>query len=239
MHQRKTAIPGSMILCVKLTRKNYVNLTRENYALRKDETPSFIAFLEMRPFLSIALYAQKSAESCYLAPLPQHSLHIQSAHPSNMFHDLMGYRSLTVANETFIVRDLDVSDNSNNLNPGSLFKIDLKTNDYPVLKVPLLQRISTFVHIIARFVVRCRFILGSLAAYAAVIAFLSIMASTDKQILYLAIWTFCFMPLIYEIRMNPYESYQALGIYEGIFVRMIIVFIGFAVSLYPALQPIL
>ena len=151
----------------------------------------------------------------------------------------MVYRSLTVANETFIVRNFNVPDNLHEPRPARLFKIEAKINDYLVLKVPLLQHLWTFVHIIARFVVRCQYILGSLAAYAIVIACLSTLASTDRHTLYLAIWTLCFMPLIYEIRMDPFESYQAFGLYEGIFVRMIIVFIGFAVSLYPALQPIL
>ena len=227
------AQPDSIILCVKLIRENYVKLTRENHALHRHETPSFLVFL--------ATFSDFSGfKRCYLAPLPQNSSHMQSAHPSSMFHGLMGLRSLTVANETFIVRHFSVPDNLNEPRTAELFKIEAKIDDYLVLKVPLRQHLWIFVYIIGQFVVRCKYILGSLAAYALVLFFLSIIVwPDDTHTLYLTIWTLCFMPLIYEIRMDPFKSYQALSKYEGIFIRMIIVFIGFAASLYPALQPIL
>ena len=111
--------PDSIILCVKLIRESYVKLTRENYALHRDETPSFIAFLADMLVRSVAGY--RPFGKCRLAPLPQHSSHMQSAHPSSMYHGLMGYRSITVANETFTVRDLHIPDNLNKLRPAVLF----------------------------------------------------------------------------------------------------------------------
>lgn len=57
--------------------------------------------------------------------------------------------------------------------------------------------------------------------------------------LYLAIWTLCFMPLVYEIRRDRVETYPVLGKDEEIFLRMTVIFISLGISLYPALQPIL
>ena len=228
--------PDSIILCVKLIRENYVKMTRQNYTLYKEEAPSYITFLEIMPIPGAPfLYSP----ICSLAPLSQHPSHRQSAHPSDIFHGLMGYKSLTVANETFSVRDMIVPDSLNNLRPAVLFKIGLENNEYLVPNVPLLQQTWTSVLGIATFIGHCTYILSSLLAYAFVILLLSVSGSTKTQTLYLAIWTLCFMPFIYEIKMAPSDPYSPFRRYEGIIVRIILVSIGIAVSLYPALQPIL
>ena len=106
------------------------------------------------------------------------------------------------------------------------------------MKVPMLQQVWTFVKFVAWFVHRWRYNLGILAAYAGVVAMLSIWLPTHGMTLYLAIWTLCFMPMIYEIRQDRVETYPVLGDNEEIFLRITIAFVGLGISLYPALQPI-
>lgn len=208
--------PDSIILCVKLTRKNYVKLARDDNALRKAETPSFIAFLAKMPYLY-----------CRLASLPRNSSHIQSAYSSAMLHSLMGHRSLTVANETLVVLDSKIPDNSNN-QMTVLFKIDVKTKDYLVPKAPLSQRIWPFVKSIMESLYDW-YIIPPLGAYI-VVLYLTPIAPD----LYLSIWVFIFMPFIYDINSNRIRSVSR---YENFIFRVIIVLIASAVSLWPALQP--
>ena len=219
--------PDSIILCVELTRKNYVKLARHDNALRKAETPSFIAFLASMPVPS-AVSSTNNAR-CRLASLPRNSSHIQSAYSSGMLHSLLGHRSLTVANETLVVLDLNIPENPNN-RTAVLFKIDVKTKNYLVPKEPLSQRIWTFVHGIAASFGTLIILLG---AYALVVFILSIMAPTVIRDLYLAIWSFVFMPFLYEASIVRGRS---LSLFKDFFSRVIIVFVASTISLYPALQ---
>lgn len=222
--------PDSILLCVKLTKENHVNLIGEDHALREDETPSFLVFLAIMP----VRYAASDASfwNCYLAPLPQYSSHVQSALPPSMFHGLRVYRSITLANETFVVRDMIILGNSKQLSPCALFKIDVKTNHSLVLKVPVLQQIWAFEPFMENTLARCWYINIIFVYYGGCIATVGFLGPTTSHSFYLAIWTLCFMPFIYEIRRNLFGTSQDLGGYDAIILRVILVSFGCTLLLH-------
>ena len=96
----------TILLCIKLTRKSYLKLTMKSNALHICETPSFVAILKEHSG-SLTIFGRRHLR---VAPVPQHFPHMQPGSPSNMIQSLIGRNSLTVANETFVVRKFFVPD---------------------------------------------------------------------------------------------------------------------------------
>ncbi|KAL8911328.1 MAG: hypothetical protein Q9171_003493 [Xanthocarpia ochracea] len=156
--------PSSVILCIKLTRENYVKLSREDRTLRRVETPAFLAFIVRMP---------QRPGSCRLAPLPRDSSHMQSEFSD--WKGLIGHKTLAVGNETFTVHNQDLMDV---WNPGWLIKIDVKRK--PARDVSVGQQMWTALKLLAWYIHHCRYVLGTLAAYAVVTAFLSAPLTSGK-----------------------------------------------------------
>ena len=200
-----------------------VKVTKEEQAPTSVQPPSFIALFGNHPYKAFL-------DICLLAPLPELPTQDQKVHPSGLIHDMIGYRSLRNFNETLEVRGLDVPDDLDKNHQSALFKIDLKTDERPRAKSLDLQDLWHSVMHAPFHIIDHAGLLLPLLGYAFAVFLLSSIGSGDARSLYLAIWTFVFMPMVYEIRTNRLEAVSALGL---------VLLIGVGASVYPALQPIL
>lgn len=224
----------SIKLCVKVT--------KEEQGPTSAHPPSFMVLIgdldniphdyaDFPDIYSVDMY-------CRLAPLPEPPSQHQTVHPSGLSHDMVGYRSLEISNETLEVCVLCVPDNLYNQSQSVLFKIDVKTDESPRIKSLDLQRLLFFVLHATWQAKEYRFLLSVLWCYGSAVCAIAVSGSRDWLSLYLAMWTFCFMPMVYEIRRNPFEDYQNTGPYERIIPHLLVLLIGVGISLYPAIQQI-
>lgn len=159
--------PESIILCVKLTRINYLKLAVEDNGLRRCEPPSFLALL------ADGVSTQMPQGECRLAPLPREPLHMQPRNPSRRFQGLVGHDNLTVTDETFFACRMTVPNNSNKQRSAVLFNRAVESDNYQAFEISTWQQTWTSVKFITWFVYRWRYVLGLLAGYGGVIALLS------------------------------------------------------------------
>ena len=216
----------SIIVCVQLT--------KENHGRRSIEPASFIALLAEIPIPFGNHSWQEGNSRWRLAPLPEHPSQVQSVYHSGMSPGLVGHDSLRLANETLIVRDFAVPDNSKGLDKCVLYKIEVRETALFQPKTPILQRLSVFGFLVICFGYRNRKLFGTLLLYGCVI-FMLLLFGKNGLPLYVAIWTLIFMPMIYEVRKDGAEGF---GKYEGVSIWLVVVLFSVGISLYPALQPI-
>ena len=212
----------SIKLCIKVT--------KEEQASTSANPPSFITLIGHVPF------TDTNAEYiCILASPPEPPSQDQIVDPSGLSHDIVGYRRLISPDEMLEVRDLYVPDSLHNKNESLLFKIDVKTDESPRSKFLNEQSLWNRLIYSAQRVSDQLWLLVPFSLYAFFI-FLLLYLGGDGQSLYLAIWTLIFMPMIYEIRRDRVGAFRAPGSLE--IPRLLVVFIGVGVSIYPAMQPI-
>ena len=207
-----------------------VKVTKEEHAPTSAHPTSFITLIGNAPFLHPA-----SNNICLLAPLPKATSQDQIVHPSGLFHVIVGCRSLRTPNETLEVRRLHVPDNLYKNNQSTLFKIDVKTDESPRPRFLNLQHLRNFASYAQWHVGNHVWLLILLFFYACAVMGLSYAGGTDAQSLSLAMWTFCFMPWIYEVRGNRGDAYQNRN-HMGIIPLSMVLFFGVGISLYPAIQ---
>ena len=216
----------SILLCVQLEKDNHVG--------NSTESASFIVFLAIAPYIPSKAYYVLGMQ-CRMAPLSEGSLQMQPVHPTGLSHALVGYRSLSVANETIKVHDLHVPDNSNYQEESVLFKVDVRNKGCPRQKFLGLQQLRTFTQLVLGFLDRYRFLVLLFVVYGIVVFILSY-GSRDVHSLYLAVWTLCFMPIIYEVRRDRAFTFPNLGTFEEIVNQSILLIVGVAMVLYSALH---
>ena len=215
----------SIKLCVKVT--------KEEHAPISAHPPSFIALIGKHPDPNdYKTETHVRYMYCRLASLPEPSSQDPTVHPSGLPHDMVGYRSLRTPDGTLEVRDLNVPDSLYDYNLSPLFKIDVKTNESLQTKILDLQHLWDSVAYAVWLVKNHGRLIIPLLGYGFAVYIISL-TGNDAPSLYLAIWTLCFMPMVYEIRRDRAEPYH------GIITSLMVLLFGVGISFYPAMQPIL